>query len=211
MLRVGLTGGIACGKTTVAEMMAARGAHVIQADAVAHELMSPGQKVYDDVVQRFGESVLKPDKTIDREKLADVAFGAGRVKELNDIVHPVVVQRQTAWFAEQSRKDPTGIAVVEAALILEAGINELFDKLVVITCPRKQKIERCAHRAAEAGGFSEIKARKEAERRIAAQMADEEKVKAADFVIDNSGSLKTVEEQVDNLMLELKKLADVPA
>ena len=99
---------------------------------------------------------------------------------------------------------------MEAALILEAGINELFDKLVVITCPKKQKIERFAHRAAEAGGFSEIKARKDAERRIAAQMADEEKVKAADFVVDNSGTQKALEEQVDNLMLELKKLTAVP-
>src|SRR5205085_10488571 len=126
VLRVGLTGGIACGKTLVSDMLAARGAHVIQADQIAHELMQPGQPVYDEVVRRFGREILESDGKISRPKLAEAVFGGGdhgrsRIQELNRIVHPAVIRRQEEWMDDVGRLDPNAIAVVEAALIVEAG------------------------------------------------------------------------------------------
>lgn len=206
MLRVGLTGGLGCGKTTVAAMMAARGAYVIQADTIAHELMRPGQDVYDQVVRHFGPEIVQPGGAIDRVKLAQAAFAGGRVKELNAIVHPAVIAYQQEWMQRIGERDSNAITVVEAALILEAGVKGRFDKLVVVTCPREQKIERYAQRVAREGG-DEAAARAEAERRIAAQMPDEEKIKAADFVIDNSGPLTATQRQVDSVMDELQRLA----
>lgn len=207
MLRIGLTGGLACGKSTVAEMMAARGAQVIQADAIAHELMSPGQSIYEEVVKRFGREIVNPsDGTIIRSKLAELAFGSGRVQELNRIVHPAVIERQNQWMDEIAKADANAIAVVEAALILEAGVGKRFDKVVVVTCRPEQKIERYAKRTVtgDAGPLAEISARKEAQRRIAAQIPDEEKIKVADFVIDNSGSLENTERQVEAMMSKLR-------
>jgi dephospho-CoA kinase len=206
VLRVGLTGGLGCGKTTVGHMMAARGAHVIQADQIAHQLMTPGQDVYAAVVKRFGPAIVQPDGTIDRAKLAEAAFGGGRIKELNAIVHPAVIAYQQDWMQRIAEQEPKGIAVVEAALILEAGVNGRFDRLVVVTCPRELKIERYAKRMA-AQGVEEETAKAEAERRMAAQLPDEEKIKAADYVVDNSGSLTATQAQVDTLMDELLRLA----
>jgi dephospho-CoA kinase len=206
VLRVGLTGGLGCGKTTVGHMMAARGAHVIQADQIAHELMSPGQDVYDAVVRHFGREIVQPDGNIDRAKLAQAAFGEGQVRELNRIVHPAVIAYQQEWMQRIAELEPKAIAVVEAALILEAGVNGRFDKLVVVTCSREQKIERVAKRAA-AKGMDAAEARAEAERRIAAQMPDEDKIKVADYVIDNTGPLTATQRQVDAVMDELERLA----
>ena len=105
MLRVGLTGGIACGKTSVGEMLAKRGAHVIQADLIAHELMQPGQAVYQEVVRHFGRKILEPDGKINRQKLASLVFagdgGESRVQELNRVVHPAVIKRQEEWMEER--------------------------------------------------------------------------------------------------------------
>src|SRR5262245_43506520 len=209
MLRVGLTGGLACGKTTVGKMMEAHGAHLLQADLVAHELMSPGQPVYREVVKRFGPEIVHSDGTIDRTKLAEAAFGRGRVEELNAVVHPAVIARQNEWMAAVGERDPNAIAVVEAALILEAAVEKRFDKLVVVTCKRDQKADSYVRRtvATEAGPLAEIAARKEAHRRSAAQVADEEKIQAADFVIDNSGSLQNTSRQVEKLMRSLIDLA----
>lgn len=206
MLRIGLTGGLGCGKTTVASMMAARGAHVIQADHIAHQLMQPGQEVYAAVVRHFGREIVQPDGSIDRGKLAQAAFGGGRVEELNRLVHPAVIAYQQEWMQRIEEKEPQAIVVVEAALILEAGVNGRFDKLVVVTCSRQQKIERFAHRVAAQGGDL-AEARAEAERRIAAQLPDEDKIKAADHVIDNSGQLTATQSQVDALMDEFERVS----
>jgi len=204
LLRVGLTGGVACGKTTVAQLFAQRGAHVVLADEVAHDLMRPGEPVYDEVVRHFGRSILGIDGAIDRKKLADAAFGSGRIKELNQIVHPAVIARQEAWTNEIAAKDPEGIAVVEAALMLEAGVGKRFDKLVVVICTMPQKIERFARRH----NLDLAAAEREVTRRMAAQLPDEEKVRAADYVIDNSGPLSELEVKVDTLMAELRRLAE---
>lgn len=214
MLRVGLTGGIACGKTVVGEMFAARGAHVIQADRIAHELMQPGGPVYNQVVLHFGRQILQPDGRIDRQKLAQAAFsappaGAGtttapRIEELNRIVHPAVIVSQEEWMADIQRRDPHAIAMVEAALILEAGVSHRFDKLVVVSCSHDVRLQRFAQRL----HLDVEAARQEMERRMAAQMPDEEKARRADYVIDNSGSLADTERQVDKIMQELRKAAN---
>ena len=200
MLRIGLTGGVACGKSTVSAMLAARGAHYLQADTLAHQLYAPGEATYHAVVEHFGRDILSPDGTIDRGRLADVAFPL-RIAELNAIVHPAVVAAQNRWMADAERPDPDGVVVVEAALLLEAAADKDFDKLIVVTCKFDQKVERYAHRA----DISLEAARAEVQRRCAAQMPDEEKASHADYVIDNSGPVEDTGRQVDAVWAELRK------
>jgi dephospho-CoA kinase len=208
LLKIGLTGGIASGKSVVGEMFVKLGAQLIRADDIAHELMQPGQAVYDQVVQRFGREILNVGGSINRPRLAALAFGASgaaaRVQELNAIVHPAVVERENQWMEEVGGRNPHAIAIVEAALILEAGVADRFDRLIVITCRPEQRIPRFATRL----GISEDAAREEVTRRMAAQIPDDEKVKAADFVIDNSGSLDATREQVRRLFGTLRKEAE---
>ncbi len=203
MLKVGLTGGVACGKSTVGEMFVARGARLIKADEVAHQLMRPGQPVYEQILQHFGRDIVNQDGTINRPKLAQAAFGGGRVEDLNRIVHPAVVAYQDRWMAEEAARHPHAVVIVEAALILEAGVQNRFEKLIVVTCRPEQKVTRFAARH----GIAEEAARQEVERRQAAQRSDEEKVRAADYVIDNSGSREDTERRVLEVWNELKKLA----
>jgi dephospho-CoA kinase len=201
MLKVGLTGGIAAGKSVVGEMFVALGAHLVQADRIAHSLMQPGEPVYNEVVRHFGREILNPDLSVNRAKLAEVAFGpanapegsrASRIEELNRIVHPVVIRSQDDWMQEMGRQDPHAVAIVEAALILEAGVAKRFDRLIVVTCGAEQRVARFAARQK----IDLETARKEVTRRMAAQLPDEEKIKAADHVIDNSGSLDQTRDQV---------------
>ena len=201
MLKVGLTGGIASGKSVVGEMFVALGAHLVQADRIAHSLMQPGEAVYNEVVRHFGREILNPDLSVNRAKLAEVAFGPAtapegqrksRIEELNRIVHPVVIRSQDEWMNAISHQDPQGVAIVEAALLLEAGVAKSFDRLIVVTCGAEQRVARFAARQK----IDVEAARKEVVRRMAAQLPDEEKIKAADYVIDNSGSLDLSREQV---------------
>jgi dephospho-CoA kinase len=207
VLKVGLTGGIASGKSVVGEMFARLGAHVIQADVIAHELMQPGEAVYNEVIRRFGKAIVNADGTISRPKLAEIAFGNGksasRVEELNRIVHPAVIHRQDEWMDAIGRRQPGAVAMVEAALILEAGAASRFDRLVVVTCQPEQRIERWMKRV----NVEREAARSEVSRRMAAQLPDEEKIKRADYVIDNSGSLDETERQVGSVYAELAKEA----
>jgi dephospho-CoA kinase len=211
LLKVGLTCGIASGKSVVGEMLVALGAHLIQADAIAHEIMQPGEAVYQEVVRHFGEGILNPDGSVNRSRLAEAAFGASggdkpsRIQELNQIVHPAVIRRQEDWMEEVGRRDPRAIAVVEAALILEAGSAKRFDRLVVVTCRSEQRIQRWAARV----GVDEETARREVMRRMAAQFPDEKKIKAADYVIDNSGSLDETQKRVTVVYGELKRAAGI--
>jgi dephospho-CoA kinase len=206
MLRVGLTGGIASGKSSVGAMFVALGAHLILADAVAHSLMLPERPVYAEVVRRFGTEILNGDGTINRSKLAEAAFGnrggaVPRVQELNEIVHPAVIAEENAWMEEIGRRETDAIAIVEAALILESRATKRFDRLIVVTCRPEQRVQRFATRL----GISEEAARDEVNRRMAAQIPDEEKIKAADFVIDNSGSLEATEQQVKQIFAALRR------
>jgi dephospho-CoA kinase len=206
LLKIGLTGGIASGKTVVGEMFVKLGAHLLEADRVADWLMHPGRAVYEEVVRRFGREILNPDGTINRPKLAEAAFGNAasgrppRVKELNALVHPAVVRHENEWMEDIGERDPSAIAIVEAALILEAGVAERFDHLIVVTCRPEQRVERFARRQ----NISKDSARAEVTRRMAAQIPDEEKIKAADFVIDNSGSLEATEAQVREVFATLR-------
>jgi dephospho-CoA kinase len=210
MLKVGLTGGIASGKSVVGEMFVALGAHLVQADRIAHELMFPGQPVYNEVVRHFGGTILNPDLSVNRAKLAEAAFGstakaaspatASRIQELNRIVHPAVLRSQEEWMKETGRQDPRAVAIVEAALILEAGAAKRFDRLIVVTCSDEQRVARFAARHK----LDIDAARKEVERRMAAQLPEAEKVKAADYVIDNAGSLDHTREQVGDLWEKLR-------
>ena len=193
MIKVGLTGGIASGKSVVGEMFVRLGAQLVQSDAVAHSLREPGQAVYDKIVKAFGTGILNPDKTINRAKLAEAAFGgAHRVAELNAIVHPAVIAYENKWMEEIGERDPNAIAIVEAALIFEAGTAKRFDYLIVVTCREEQRVERMASRL----GISQDAARAEVARRMAVQWPDSEKINAAHFVIDNSGSMEETEQQV---------------
>ena len=209
MLKVGLTGGIASGKSIVGEMFVALGAHLVQADRIAHQLMRPGEAVYNEVVRPFGGAILNRDGTVDRAKLAEAAFGStasnttaarsSRVEELNRIVHPAVIRSQEEWMEEMGRQDPRAVAIVEAALIIEAGAARGFDRLIVVTSSNEQRIARFAARQK----LDFDVARKEVERRMAAQLPEAEKIKAADFVIDNSGSLDQTREQVQQVWRKL--------
>jgi len=209
MLKIGLTGGIASGKSAVGEMFVALGAHLVQADRIAHSLMRPGEAVYNEVVRHFGGGILNPDLSINRAKLAEAAFGpatenpgkrAARVDELNRIVHPAVIRSQDEWMNDIGRRDPNAIAIVEAALILEAGAKDHFDRLIVVTCGPEHRAERFAARQK----LDLETARKEVARRMAAQLPDEEKIKVADYVIDNSGSLERTREQVGVVWKKLR-------
>jgi len=202
VLRVGLTGGIACGKSTVAGMFAELGAHIVDADAIVRELYHPGEEVYQELSRRFGPEIIKSDGEIDRAKLAAAAFDGSRVEELNQIVHPAVIRRQEQWMREAGAKDPYAIVIVEAALIFEAGVGDRFDKIMVVTCKPEQKIERLSRRT----GISDSDARVEVERRSRAQLPNEEKMRRADFVIDNSGPLDVTRQQVERIYTELKVL-----
>jgi len=201
MLRIGLTGGVACGKSTVGAMLAERGAHYLQADTLAHQLYAPGEATYDSVVAHFGREILNPDGTINRGRLANAAFPA-RIAELNAIVHPAVVAAQNRWMDDIQQTDPDGIAVVEAALIVEAGAARDFDKLIVVTCNLEQKIARYAQRAKIKISLED--ARKEVLRRSAAQLSDEEKASRADYVIDNSGMIADTARQVEAVWQKLR-------
>jgi dephospho-CoA kinase len=211
MLKVGLTGGIASGKSVVGEMFVALGAHLVQADHIAHELMLPGQPVYNEVVRHFGREILNPDGSLNRAKLAEAAFSPpvastgskttapSRIEDLNRIVHPAVIRSQEGWMEEMGRRDPHAVAIVEAALILEAGMAKRFDRLLVVTCGEDERITRFAARQK----LDPEAARKEVSRRMAAQLPEADKVKAADYVIDNSGSLDETRRQVSQVWRQL--------
>jgi dephospho-CoA kinase len=214
LLKVGLTGGIASGKSAVGEMFVALGAYLIQADQIAYQLMQLGEAVYQEVVRHFGAAILNADGTINRGRLAELAFGSGsgagsgkvasRIEELNRIVHPGVIRKQEEWMDEIGGKFPRAIAIVEAALILEAGADKSFDRLVVVTCRPDQRFERWAARMK-----TDIEtARLEVERRMAAQFPDEVKIRAADYVIDNSGSLEETRKQVEEVFRKLESEAN---
>lgn len=231
MLRVGLTGGLGSGKSTVAAMFAAHGAQVLSADAVGRELMRPGQAVFARIVDRFGESVLAEDGTLDRRRLAEIAFGDGRVEELNAIVHPAVLARQAEWMEATRRSDPAAVAIVESALIFEtryggdaegqpgddrAGTPRRFDTLILVAAARERKIERFIARASGAGTSAEelpaarlAELRTQAERRLAFQMPDEAKASRCDYILTNDGSRAALQAQVDALWPMLVQAARV--
>ena len=199
MLRVGLTGGIGCGKSVVAAMLREQGFLVLDADTLAHQLVEPGQPAYDDVLQEFGKGVCDASGKIDRAKLAAIVFAEpAKLARLNQIVHPRVADAQERQFTEWQRTHPRGVAVVEAALLVEAGAHNRLDRLVVVWCRPEQQIERLRERGMSA---------EEAQRRIASQMPLEEKRRLAEFQIDCSGTIEDTRQQVERLAAHLRQLA----
>ena len=199
MLRVGLTGGIASGKSTVAARMRELGLPVLNADLLAHRLMEPGRPAYDDVVREFGREVVAPDGTLNRKKLGDIVFrDSAKRDRLNDIVHPRVIEAREEQMKQMEAENPRGIAIIEAALLVENGYYKKLDRLAVCSCRPEQQMERL-----ELRGYS----RGEAQARIAAQMPIDEKRAKADEVIDCSKSITETERQVDALLEKLKQLA----
>ena len=199
MLRVGLTGGIGCGKSVVAAMLREQGFLVLDADTLAHQLVEPGQPAYDDVLREFGRGVCDASGKIDRAKLAAIVFAEpAKLARLNQIVHPRVAEAQERQFTEWQRTHPRGVAVVEAALLVEAGAHNRLDRLVVVWCRPEQQIQRLRERGMSA---------EEAQRRIASQMPLEEKRRLAEFQIDCSGTIEDTRQQVERLAAQLRQLA----
>jgi dephospho-CoA kinase len=205
MLKVGLTGGIASGKSLVSQTFTKLGAHTVDADEIAHQLMRPGEPVYDEIVKSFGSEILNPDKTVNRTKLAELAFDKRkpRIYELNRLIHPGVIERYEQWMDDIGKREPDAIAILEAALLLEAGLRRRFDQIVVVTCKPQQRIDRWA----ASHNLDAETARNEVTRRMMAQAPVEAKIQAADFVIDNSGTVEETRKQVQDVYQQLTSKA----
>lgn len=202
MLRVGLTGGLASGKTFVGEMLAELGCHVIFNDAIGHAVMQPGGEAYDGIVREFGTEILIEDRTIDRRKLAGLVFhDPARLATLNALVHPPVRARTKAALEAFENADPDGIAVVEAAILVETGSFRDYQKLIVAICGEEQQMERAMTR----GGLT----REEVVNRLSRQMPLAEKIRFADFVIDTSGTKENTIAQTKAVYQSLVALKQV--
>jgi len=210
MLRVGLTGGLGSGKSTVAAFLRELGAHIVEADALGRQMMEPGQPVYTEIVRAFGPDVLGPDGSLNRSRLAKLAFQGGRLDDLNAIVHPAVIAAQQRLMEEIFERDPAAVAVVESALIFEvvrdarargekegvlADWRRRIDRIVSVTAPDELKIARYAARLSPPGPAREA-AEADARSRLAHQIPDVEKDAMSDYVIDNKGDREELRAQV---------------
>jgi dephospho-CoA kinase len=191
MRKIGLTGGIASGKSTVAAMLRELGFDVIFADEISRRLLDPGQAAYEETVREFGREIVWPDGTLDRKKIAAIVFAdRAQLDRLNAIIHPRVEAQILKQFADWEREGNRSVAFVEAALLVEAGYMKNLDGLVVTWCRPEQQVERLVAR-----GMTE----EEARARIGAQMPVEEKLKLADHKIDCSGTIEETRRQVGEL------------
>jgi dephospho-CoA kinase len=183
ILKVGLTGGIASGKSTVRSLFGALGCHTIDADALVAWLYEPGRAGHEALVAAYGREILRDDETVDRAKLANIAFATpDAAKRLNALIHPLVLEETTRRIAEYD----SGIVVVEATLMLESGSYARYDRLVIVDVEPEVQVARGIAR-----GLTEAEVR----RRIANQMAREERLRHADYVIDNSGDVGRLESE----------------
>ncbi|MGB6975662.1 MAG: dephospho-CoA kinase [Terracidiphilus sp.] len=225
MLRVGLTGGLGSGKSTVAALLRKRGAEVIEADELGRALMEPGQAVFDEIVRVFGREVVDANGRLNRARLAELAFRGGRVKELNAIVHPATIQAQRTWMRKVFRSNPAAVAVVVSALIFEVERDALargetesvlydwrrrMDRVVVVTAQDEMKIARYVNRLGKTGAEREA-AEADARSRLAHQIPDALKAARADYVLENTGDQAGLQLQVDELWLRLKAESDKAA
>ena len=197
MLKVGLTGSIAVGKSYVLEVLRELGASVLDADLTAREVVAPGTKGLQQIVENFGADILQPNGELDRAKLGGQVFADEAKRQLlNSIVHPLVHETQTDWLAERERENPNGIAVIDAALMIESGGWKRFHKLIVVFCEPAIQLERLILR----NNLSETEALK----RIQSQMPQEEKKKYADFLIDTSDGFEDTRRQTIEIYERLK-------
>jgi dephospho-CoA kinase len=200
MLKVGLTGGLACGKSFVGERLVELGCHLIQADELGHQALAPGGEAYDAVIREFGSDILNGERQIDRNLLAARVFNSPeRLARLNALVHPPVVRREEALAAGYAAREPHGIFVVEAAILIENGSYRRFDRIVLVTCREDQQVERAMRR--EASTEDDVRAR------ISRQMPLDEKRKFAHFVIDTSGDKEDTVRQTRAVYEALRRIA----
>ncbi len=196
MLHVGLTGNIASGKSNAGRVFTELGAHVIDADAIAHEVLAPNTEGHQKVVEAFGKDILDSGGSIDRRRLGEIVFSDPEKRELlNRLVHPRVRAEIVRRIAELEQNNRTGIIIVDAALMVETGSYKLYDFLVVVTCDPALQLVRVMSR----DGLSV----EEARARMAAQLPAEEKVKVADYTIDTSGTLRQTREQIETVYRDL--------
>lgn len=199
MLRIGLTGGIACGKSVVVSMFRDLDCPVLESDPLVHELLEPGQAVYAEVVREFGAGILGPGGAVDRTKLGAIVFAhAPRRQRLNEIIHPRVFAVTEQWFAALNRAGGPEYAIAEAALLVESGYYKQFDRLIVVWCKPEQQMERLLARGLTA---------EQARQRINAQMPIEEKMQFGDDLIDCSCTIEETDTQVVELASKLKELS----
>jgi dephospho-CoA kinase len=199
MLRVGLTGSIGVGKSFVAGVLAELGCHVIDADQTAREVVSPGSAGLNAVASAFGAEVLRSDGALDRERVASIVFGNDEQRALlNSILHPFIIARQDELLRDLAEHDPNGIAVVDAALMIESGGYKRFDKLIVVHCNEAEQLRRVMAR----NNLS----REAAEQRIRAQMPQDQKMKFADYLIDTSGGFEEARTRTTSVYRELTEL-----
>ena len=204
MISAGLTGGIGCGKSTVAGLFASLGAVPLNSDEIGRALMQPGNVVYDRIVSGFGPQVVDANGQLDRVKLADIVFNdRGKLNHLNAIVHAPVLREIDRQVQAHRQKNPNAVVLVESAILFEARQNRRFDKMIVVWCSPDQQIERC--KAKFKLPVEDI------ERRMAAQMPGEDKKRLADYVIDTSGSMAETEKQVKETFSQLQTLASAQA
>lgn len=199
MLRVGLTGSIAVGKTYVCDVLRELGVFVLDADQTSREVVEPNTKGWHLIVENFGESVLQSDKTLNRAKLGEIVFADEQKRQLlNSIVHPLVMEAQNKWLAEKEAENPNGIAVIDAALMIESGGYKRFEKLIVVWCQPAIQLERLMLR----NNLS----REEAEKRINSQMPQDEKKTFADYLIDTSEGFESAKAQTIEIHQKLQLL-----
>lgn len=204
MLRVGLTGSIGVGKSFVAGVLRELGCHVLDADQTAREVVTPGAPGLTDVVKAFGKEVLHRDGTLDRQRLGALIFGSDEKRTLlNSILHPYIIARQDQVLRDWERQDPDGIAVVDAALMIESGGYKRFDKLIVVHCNPEEQLRRIMAR--------DSLSREEAERRVGAQMSQAEKKKYADYLIDTSGGFEATRHRTQQVYENLVAISEQPS
>ena len=203
MLRVGLTGSIGVGKSFVSSVLAELGCHVLDADETAREVVALNSAGLKSLVATFGEEILKRDGTLDRAKLGSLVFAEeSKRAELNSILHPHIIARQDQRLREWEALDPDGIAVVDAALMIESGGYKRFDKLIVVHCREDIQLQRLMER-------NQID-RDEAERRVGAQMSQAEKKKFADYLIDTSDGFAAARARTEEVYRNLWEVRSVP-
>ncbi len=200
MLKVGLTGSIAVGKSFVCEVFAELGAYVLDADMTAREVVEPETNGLRQIVDSFGPGVLQPNGELDRKKLGSIVFADNEKRQLlNAIVHPLVYEKQTAWLAEREIDDSDGIAIIDAALMIESGGYRRFDKIIVVWCDTDIQLKRLMLR----NNLSIS----EAKQRIISQMPQEEKKRFADLLIDTSDGFESARKQTQFVFNKLKILS----
>ncbi len=196
MLIVALTGGIATGKSVVANILEELGCTIHHADRIAHELTEPEKPAWEKIVAHFGEKILNKDKTINRSRLGKIIFSDKKERAfLNELIHPLVCQKKKETIEKLEEEGSTNIFVSEAALTIEAGFTDFFDKVIVVYCTRDIQIERLMER--------DRISRKEALQKLKSQMAPEEKLKQADYIIDTSERLQDTVEQTERIYRSL--------